>query len=69
MIILLLMNIGGITPPVGMNSYVIANVVKDVPVTKIFRYSAPYVISNAIVIIILIIFPGIATWLPAILYN
>ncbi|QPC43871.1 TRAP transporter large permease [Kaustia mangrovi] len=58
------MEIGLITPPVGLNLYVINGIVPDVPLGTILRGSAPYVLCMVLAIIILCIFPAIATWLP-----
>lgn len=56
--------IGAITPPVGLNCYVLAGVVKDVPLQKIFRSIVPFIISLLITIVIIVMFPILSTWLP-----
>ncbi len=56
--------IGVITPPVGMNVYVIKGVAKDVPLEVIFKGIWPFVIAAAITSFLLLIFPQIATFLP-----
>jgi len=55
---------GLITPPVGMNVYVIAGVAKNVPMAEIFRGVIPYVIAQMCLIAILIIFPELVLFLP-----
>lgn len=66
-IIVLVVGMGVITPPVGMNVYVIKGVVPDVPLETIFRGIWPFLAAIIICIIILIIFPQIATFLPNLL--
>jgi tripartite ATP-independent transporter DctM subunit len=58
------MEIGLISPPVGLNLYVINSIAPDIPLKKILVGSLPYVGCMVIAIIILCFFPGIATWLP-----
>jgi C4-dicarboxylate transporter DctM subunit len=64
-IIVLVGGIGVITPPVGVNVYVIKGISPDVPLEAIFRGIAPFVVAFIIVTIILMIFPQIATILPS----
>ena len=66
--IVLVMELGAITPPVGMSCYVIAGVAKDVSLPTIFRGSLPYVPAILIAIILITAFPGIALWLPGIVH-
>jgi len=58
------MEIGLITPPVGLNLFVVNAIAPDVSVSKVLWGSLPYVLMMVLAIIILSIFPGIATWLP-----
>ncbi len=58
------MEIGLITPPVGLNLYVINSIAPDVPLTDILRGSFPYVMCMVFAILVLCLFPEIATWLP-----
>jgi len=63
-IITLTMEMSLITPPVGVNVFVLHGVVKDVPMYTIFRGILPFWIAMIICIIILIVFPQIALFLP-----
>lgn len=63
-IIVLVGIMGVITPPVGMNVYVVKGLVKDVPLEVIFRGVWPFVIAILVECAILTAFPGIATVLP-----
>jgi C4-dicarboxylate transporter DctM subunit len=54
-----------ITPPVGVNVFVMRSIATDVPMGTIFRGVAPFFVGEYVLIILLIIFPWIATWLPS----
>jgi C4-dicarboxylate transporter, DctM subunit len=56
--------IGGITPPVGLNVFVIKGITKDIPISTIFRGIFPFIGTLLICIILILVFPQIATWLP-----
>ena len=58
------MEIGLITPPVGLNLYVIKGISPDITLPEILRGSLPFMLCMVLAIIILCIFPQIATWLP-----
>lgn len=53
-----------ITPPVGINVYVMAKMAPDVALTKIFRGVAPFFIFTLFLVFLITLFPGIAMWLP-----
>jgi len=63
-IIVLVTEMGVITPPVGVNVYVIKGIAKDVPLGTIFKGTVPFLVALIIVVGILIAFPQIATFLP-----
>jgi tripartite ATP-independent transporter DctM subunit len=58
------MEIGLIHPPVGLNIYIVNAIAPDVPLAKIMWGTLPYVLCMFLAIIVLCIFPDIATWLP-----
>ena len=58
------MEIGLISPPVGLNLYVINGIAPDISLKTILAGSLPYVACMIVAIVLLCIFPGIATWLP-----
>lgn len=61
-----LLEIGMITPPIGLNVFVIKSVVGDVASTgTIFRGILWFLAADVVVLTLLVIFPGIVTWLPA----
>ena len=63
------MEIGLITPPVGLNLYVINGIVPDVPLPRILRGALPYALIMMFAIVVLCVFPQIATWLPDVLMG
>jgi tripartite ATP-independent transporter DctM subunit len=58
------MEIGLITPPVGLNLYVINGIAPDIPLKTILKGSMPFVACMVLAIIILSAFPAVVTWLP-----
>ncbi|MCP5257503.1 MAG: TRAP transporter large permease [Burkholderiaceae bacterium] len=59
------MELGLITPPVGLNLFVINGITPDVSLPTILRGAFPFMLCMVIAIVILCVFPEIATWLPA----
>jgi C4-dicarboxylate transporter DctM subunit len=64
-VIVLVTCMGVITPPVGVNVYVIKGIAKDVPLETIFKGIFPFLIAMIVASLILIIYPPIATFLPS----
>jgi C4-dicarboxylate transporter DctM subunit len=64
-IIVLVGEMGVITPPVGVNVFVIKGIAPDVPLERIFKGIFPFLIALIIVTLIIIAFPQIATFLPS----
>jgi C4-dicarboxylate transporter, DctM subunit len=58
-----------ITPPVGMNVFVINAVVPDVPLNVIYRGAIPYVIAVCVSVVIVVYLPQIATFLPKLMMG
>jgi TRAP-type C4-dicarboxylate transport system permease large subunit len=63
------MEIGLITPPVGLNLYVINSISPDVPLPVVLKGALPFMLLMLLGIVILCIFPGLATWLPDLLMG
>jgi len=66
-IIVMTVELGLITPPVGMNVYVINGVAREVSLVTIFRGVAPFVLTDIVRLAILVIFPVIVTFLPSLM--
>ena len=67
-LIVILMEMGQITPPVGINVFAISSTAGDIPMQTVFKGIVPFFICMSIMIIILITFPQLATFLPKLLY-
>jgi tripartite ATP-independent transporter DctM subunit len=59
------MELGLITPPVGLNLFVINGITPDVKLTTILKGAFPFMVCMVLAILILCVFPELATWLPA----
>jgi tripartite ATP-independent transporter DctM subunit len=53
-----------ITPPIGLNCFVVAGVREDLTVQDVFRGVTPFFIADAVTIALLVAFPAIVLWLP-----
>lgn len=62
--ILIVAEIGLITPPIGMNVFVVKSLVTDVPLARIFAGLLPFGIADLLRLALIILFPGIALLLP-----
>ena len=56
-----------ITPPVGLNCYVVAAVRPDIPLGDVFRGIAPFFCADVVTIALFLAFPGIILWLPSLM--
>lgn len=66
-VIVLITEMGVITPPVGVNVYVVYGVAKDVPLMTIFRGVFPMLLALLVCNLILLFFPQIALFLPGLM--
>ncbi|WP_261840777.1 TRAP transporter large permease [Aliamphritea ceti] len=56
-----------ITPPIGLNCFVVAGVRKDISVQDVFRGATPFFVADVVTIAVLIAFPSIVLWLPSLI--
>ena len=66
---LVVVEMGLITPPVGMNLFVISSMAKDIPTREIFRGTTPFIIAEVCRIVILVSFPALSFWLVDLVAN
>ena len=59
------MELGLITPPVGLNLFVINGITPDVKLQTILKGAVPFMLCIVLAIVILCVFPELATWLPS----
>src|SRR6186997_2070856 len=64
-IIVMTVELGLIHPPVGMNIFVIKSVIEDVKMSNMFYGVMPFILTDILRLVILIVFPIIALWLPS----
>lgn len=62
--IIKLVEIGLITPPVGISCFVVSSTAK-VPVERVFKGIIPFLFVDAVILIVLFFYPALATWLPS----
>lgn len=63
-IIVLVTQMGVITPPVGINVYVVSAIARDVPLENIFRGALPFLVALIAGTAVLVAFPEIVLWVP-----
>ena len=64
---LIVVELGLMTPPVGMNVFVIHSLAKDVPMGRIFLGVMPFFVAELFRVALLVAFPGLSLWLPKLL--
>ncbi|MDB9822328.1 TRAP transporter large permease [Deltaproteobacteria bacterium] len=67
-ILIFMQGIGGITPPIGMNVFIVASLAR-VDAMDVFRGIIPYFLAQLALVWIIILFPEIVTWLPNIFFR
>jgi tripartite ATP-independent transporter DctM subunit len=65
----LTMEMGQITPPIGVNVFAIGSVAKDVPMEEIFRGIVPFFFCMIFCVLLLAIFPQISLYLPSLVFK
>ena len=68
-VVVIVLEMGLISPPVGVNVFVVKSVAQDVPMGKIFRGIWPFWIAMGVCLVILVAFPEIATFLPNTMFD
>ncbi|MEM8631981.1 MAG: TRAP transporter large permease [Pseudomonadota bacterium] len=66
-VVVVVTELGLITPPIGMNVFVVKSVIPQVLLGKIFRGAIPFIFAILVALVLVFVFPGLATWLPSIL--
>jgi C4-dicarboxylate transporter DctM subunit len=68
-ILVIVVEVGLIHPPVGMNLFVIQAQAPDLKITSIYRGIVPFLFAPLILIVLMFLFPQLALWLPKVLYG
>ncbi|MAX74952.1 TRAP transporter large permease [Alterinioella nitratireducens] len=65
---LIVVEVGLITPPVGINLFIINSMARDIPIARTYAGVAPFVASDLIRVVVLVAFPGITLWLVGVMF-
>jgi tripartite ATP-independent transporter DctM subunit len=68
-IVVIVVEVGMIHPPVGMNLFVIQAQAPEIKITSIYRGIIPFLFAPLVLIVILFMWPDLALWLPKVLYK
>ncbi|MFT5363478.1 MAG: tripartite ATP-independent transporter DctM subunit [Dinoroseobacter sp.] len=68
-VVVIVIEMGMITPPVGLNVFVVRSVAGDVPLTTIFRGVFPFLLAMILGLLLIIALPGIALFLPNTMFG
>jgi TRAP-type C4-dicarboxylate transport system permease large subunit len=66
-LVVIVVQIGMISPPVGMNIFVVKNLIRDVSIADIFRGITPFTVALVALLALLVALPELATWLPSLM--
>jgi C4-dicarboxylate transporter, DctM subunit len=67
-IVLIVVELGMITPPVGLNLFVISAMAPDIPTRKVFRGAVPFILSEFVRIALIVAVPSVSYWLVNLVY-
>jgi C4-dicarboxylate transporter DctM subunit len=65
----LFIEVGLVTPPVGLNLFVVYGISGEKSLAPVARGSAPFFVAMIVFLIIATVFPGMSTWLPSLMFN
>jgi TRAP-type C4-dicarboxylate transport system permease large subunit len=68
-IVVKMVEVGLLTPPVGLNVYVVNGVRPDIPLQAIFRSIWPFVLADFACVALFTAFPGVVTFLPSLMMS
>jgi TRAP-type C4-dicarboxylate transport system permease large subunit len=66
---LVAVEIGLVTPPFGMNLFVLKSLVPDAPLASIYRGVLPFCIADFLKLALLVLFPILSLWLPSTMFR
>jgi len=66
-LVIVVIEISLITPPIGMNIFVLRGVMPEIPITTIYRGVIPFILADIVRTILIIAFPALALWLPSLM--
>ena len=66
-LVVIMVELGVVTPPIGVNVFAISAVAKDVPMYDIFRGVLPFWLAYLVLVVLIVLFPAIAVFLPSLM--
>lgn len=67
-LVVMVVEVGLITPPIGVNLFVIRSVVPDIPLLTTVKGVLPFIVSDIVRILLIALVPALALWLPHLLF-
>ena len=67
-IVIIVVELGLITPPIGINVFTVKSVIPNIDLTQIFIGVIPFVIADLVVLALIFIVPGLAVLLPSLMF-
>jgi len=68
-LIVMVVEVGLIHPPIGINLYVIRSMMPEIPMMSIVKGVIPFIVSDLLRILLIAAVPGVVMWLPNLLYK
>lgn len=68
-VLVMVVEISLITPPIGLNVFIMKSMLPEVPITTIFKGIGPFFCADLFRLAIVVIFPPVALWLPTLMFN
>jgi TRAP-type C4-dicarboxylate transport system permease large subunit len=68
-LVVMLVELGLITPPIGMNLFILRSIVPDVSLATIIRGIVPFVVSDLFRIVLIFAFPAITLFMPGLFFD
>jgi len=68
-VLVMVVEISLITPPIGLNVFILKSMLPEVPLTTIFKGITPFFCADLFRLVIVVIFPAVALWLPTLMFN
>ncbi len=68
-LVLMTVGIGLVAPPVGLNVYVVNGLARDVPMAETYKGVLPYLVSDVLRLLLLLLVPGISLWLVGLFFG
>ena len=68
-VLVMVVEISLITPPIGLNVFILKSMLPEVSLSTIFKGIAPFFCADLFRLAIVIIFPAVALWLPTLMFN